>query len=182
MSQREHVGLHCGQKQAEDPFARTWHEPIPQHVRFVHESSVAPHVSPVYPGPQMHFPLSVSQVLSFWHARSFIQRVQRWLGFPFLPSTSFPSNPFLNTPPPIYRITTRATIKIAGIGNFFLALVTIRTSIAHACAFADFTSALVRTGAVRQHYHQQSSPPDKFSSRQAGRFAVLGVHLEMTSP
>ncbi|KAI9912949.1 hypothetical protein PsorP6_005508 [Peronosclerospora sorghi] len=35
---------------------------------------------------------------------------------------------------------------------------------------------------VRQHHHQQSSPPDKFSSRQADRFAVLVVNLEMTSP
>ncbi|KAI9913819.1 hypothetical protein PsorP6_004897 [Peronosclerospora sorghi] len=181
MSQREHVGLHCGQKHAEDPFARTWHEPIPQSVRFVHESSVSPHVSPVYPGPQMHFPLSVSQVLSFWHARSFVQQVQHWLGFPFLPSTSFPSNPFLNTLP-IYTITARAIINIAGIGNLFLALVTLRTSITHACSFAEFTSALVRTGAVRQNHHQQSSPLDKFSSRQAGSFAVLGVQLEMTSP
>ncbi|KAI9895756.1 hypothetical protein PsorP6_000338 [Peronosclerospora sorghi] len=44
------------------------------------------------------------------------------------------------------------------------------------CRFYFFSCA------VRQHHHQQSSPPDKFSSRQEGRFAVLGVHLEITSP
>ncbi|KAI9913418.1 hypothetical protein PsorP6_005196 [Peronosclerospora sorghi] len=104
------------------------------------------------------------------------------VGLPFLAVNFFPIKSFLAYTLPIYTITTRATINIAGIGNLFLALVTLRTSIAHSCAFADFTSALVRTGAVRQHHHQQSSPPDKFSSRQAGRFAVLGVHLEMTLP
>ncbi|KAI9907476.1 hypothetical protein PsorP6_003549 [Peronosclerospora sorghi] len=101
---------------------------------------------------------------------------------PFLAVNFFPIKSFLAYTFPIYTITTRATINIASIGNLFLALVTLITSIAHACAFADFTSALVRTGAVRQHHHQQSLPPDKFSSRQAGRFAVLVVHLEMTSP
>ncbi|KAI9921529.1 hypothetical protein PsorP6_000174 [Peronosclerospora sorghi] len=104
------------------------------------------------------------------------------VGLPFLAVNFFPIKSFLAYTLPIYTITTLATINIAGIRNLFLALVTFRTSIAHACAFADFTSALVSTGAVRQRHHQQSSPPDKFSSRQAGRFAVLRVHLEVTSP